>query len=286
VLTSGTTQNLHDVWGTSQTNVYVVGAGGTLLHFDGAKFTAQSAGAGSATLRGIWGTGASNIYVVGGGDKKDAVVLHYDGSSWGTEHTNSGYSLHGVWGASASDLYAAGASSSAGVIVRSSGSAWAEDKLAAISEELVSISGVSSTEVYACGVGKVHEKLSSGLWGYAADLGLMTTMLDIYTVNSKHTMAVGKDTTNNGVLVFTEDNIWKSSTLSGVALHASWGTAKGALFYVGLQGTNGVVLREVNSKFQTLYQAKSKALNGIWGASNGEVFAVGAGGIVVRYGPK
>jgi hypothetical protein len=237
-------------------------------------------------LRGIWGTGASNVYVVGGGDKKDGVVLHFDGSAWSTAHSDSSYSLHGIWGASASDLYAAGHGTKGGVIVRSSGSAWTVDVLAAISEDLVDIDGVSATEVYACGQGKVHEKLASGLWGEAADLGLMTEMMDVFVVNAKHTMAVGKDTSGNGVLVFTEDNVWKSSTLTGIALHGSWGTVKGALYYVGAQKTTGLVAQEVNQKFQTLKTVSGKALNAIWGAQNGELFAVGAGGTVLQYALK
>ena len=58
-------QTVYGVWGTSGTNVFAVGLGGTILHYDGVSWTAQSSGT-TKTLNGIWGTSAGDtIFVVG-----------------------------------------------------------------------------------------------------------------------------------------------------------------------------------------------------------------------------
>ncbi|HTK42658.1 MAG TPA: Ig-like domain-containing protein, partial [Gemmatimonadales bacterium] len=55
---------LASVWGTSATDVYAVGAGGTILHYDGHSWSAMTSGTG-ASFSGVWGTSAGDIYAVG-----------------------------------------------------------------------------------------------------------------------------------------------------------------------------------------------------------------------------
>src|SRR5262245_31704063 len=74
------TINLHQVWGSSATDVYAVGAEGglgTILHYQGTSWTPVDAGVQSA-FESVWGSG-SHVFVVGiPGDS----TLHYDGISW------------------------------------------------------------------------------------------------------------------------------------------------------------------------------------------------------------
>jgi len=73
---------LHSSWGTSSSNMYSVGDGGTILHFDGTKWTKMQSG----TIRDlvtIWGTNGNNIWAGGFKNSTDeSVLLHYDGISW------------------------------------------------------------------------------------------------------------------------------------------------------------------------------------------------------------
>jgi hypothetical protein len=66
---------LHAVWGSSPTNVFAVGSGATILHYDGTKWALQNPGVAVlgdqdsthlATFTGIWGTpDGSKVFVVG-----------------------------------------------------------------------------------------------------------------------------------------------------------------------------------------------------------------------------
>jgi hypothetical protein len=55
---------LLDVWGTSASDVYAVGAG-TLLHFDGGSWTESLAA--TQRLGGVWGSSPTEVFAAGSG---------------------------------------------------------------------------------------------------------------------------------------------------------------------------------------------------------------------------
>jgi hypothetical protein len=76
-MSSATANDLHDVWGTSASNVFAVGNAGTILHYDGAAWTSMSSGTTVALTR-VWGASPSEVYA----SDETGVLLRYDGSSW------------------------------------------------------------------------------------------------------------------------------------------------------------------------------------------------------------
>jgi hypothetical protein len=62
--TTGTLTNFHGTWNTSPTDSYLVGDGGSVLHFDGSNWLPLAVPVTSA-FRAIYGTAAQNVYVVG-----------------------------------------------------------------------------------------------------------------------------------------------------------------------------------------------------------------------------
>ena len=64
-MTRGTSQELRAAWGTSRTDVFAVGQAGTILHYDGARWSAMASGT-SQWLYGVWGTSSTNVYAAGG----------------------------------------------------------------------------------------------------------------------------------------------------------------------------------------------------------------------------
>jgi hypothetical protein len=77
-----TGNDLYGVWGSSGADsgppdVYAVGWGGTILHYDGSSWSRMSSGT-DRDLRGVWGSsgadsGPPDIYAVGWG----GTILHY-----------------------------------------------------------------------------------------------------------------------------------------------------------------------------------------------------------------
>jgi hypothetical protein len=88
---------LLDVWSSSPDDVYVVGAHGTLLHYDGLAWTALESGT-DTFLRGVSGTDANDVYVAG-----DGIVLHFDGNAWTSGPSESWES---VWALDAANVFA------------------------------------------------------------------------------------------------------------------------------------------------------------------------------------
>ncbi|MCZ7584066.1 MAG: hypothetical protein M5R36_12420 [Deltaproteobacteria bacterium] len=58
--------------GTSSSDVYAVGAGGTIHHFDGAAWSRMNSGS-AADLWDVWGSGPDDIFAVGTG----GTILHH-----------------------------------------------------------------------------------------------------------------------------------------------------------------------------------------------------------------
>ena len=131
-LTTNTTSALYGVWGSSSSDVYAVGAGGTILHNTnagvGGSGTWTKTTVGSSTLRAVWGSSANDVYIVG---EAPAVILHSTngGMSWTTtQPPSSALGLFSVGGRAADDVYAVGATG--GVVFHSTGNdAWTTQML-------------------------------------------------------------------------------------------------------------------------------------------------------------
>src|SRR5207302_458891 len=72
-----TTNVLHDIWGTSATDVFAVGENGTILHFDGLAWSTMPSGS-TANLASVWGASSTEVYASAGSN----TILRYNGASW------------------------------------------------------------------------------------------------------------------------------------------------------------------------------------------------------------
>jgi hypothetical protein len=65
-MTSGTTNQLVGVWGSSSSDVFVVGNEGTILHYNGSAWGPMTSGI-TTDLYGVWGSSSSDVFAVGYG---------------------------------------------------------------------------------------------------------------------------------------------------------------------------------------------------------------------------
>src|SRR5262249_28258975 len=73
---------LSDVWGTSPTDVWAVGNGGTILHYNGSSWGAVPSNS-TSNLAAIWGSSPTDVWAVGYNTvAMQGTVLHYDGVGW------------------------------------------------------------------------------------------------------------------------------------------------------------------------------------------------------------
>jgi hypothetical protein len=75
---SNTTVSLSKIWGSSPTDIYVVGSENTALHYDTNSWTKMVIGIPGEDFQDIWGFSGSDIFVIG----NKGGILHYDGSAW------------------------------------------------------------------------------------------------------------------------------------------------------------------------------------------------------------
>ncbi len=107
---------LRSIWGASDDDVWVVGKGGALYHFDGTSFEAFDSGT-RGELWDVWGTSHDDAWAVG-----DSMLLHWDGRSWTpARKTVSDAALNGVWAGSGCSAWAVG---DAGTVLQRDCAGW------------------------------------------------------------------------------------------------------------------------------------------------------------------
>src|SRR5262249_3994561 len=105
-LKSQTTTQLRAVWGSGPSDVYAVGATGTIVHSDdgGVTWTARQSGT-TSNLWGIWGASSSDIYIVG--DPGTARHSEDGGVTWQECTGIPAMAVEGVTGVSQGQVFAA-----------------------------------------------------------------------------------------------------------------------------------------------------------------------------------
>ena len=139
---------LRAVWGSGPRDVFAAGEDGTLLHYDGARWSTSHSGAAidgkPVTFTSLWGSGPEDVFAAGhtwdlGSLRDEGLILHYDGKSWSKVHSiksaENDAQLLGLWGSGPADLYAVGfeqpvpSTMVAGILLHYDGASWSEVSL-------------------------------------------------------------------------------------------------------------------------------------------------------------
>ena len=285
LMESGTTATLYDVWGSSENDVFAVGEGGTILHYDGSSWTPMNSSS-TFDVEHIWGFSSDDVLATGGWE-----LYHYDGNSWSVFEDGLGV-LGDIWGTSFSDFFVQELASGpyAGGIVYWNGSTFQSTGYPPTNDWSVlrNIWGTSSSNVYATqGASNFANVLhydGTGNWAYSCYIE--------YTPNT--------DLTPRGIWGSSEDDIFVAC-FSGRILHYDgsdwsviesgtqenlydvWGSSSSDVYAVG---TFTAVHYDGNSwtSMQPEYGTFLSDLLGVWGNSSGsEVFAVGGYGSIYHY---
>ena len=134
--------NLTAVWGSSATDIWFAGDGGTMLHWDGVALGPIATG-NAANLTGLWGSSADDVWAVG-----DHVTLHFNGEGW-TAAANP-EALTDVWGAGPTDVYASTAN---GDVLHRTGFVWQAEETGYTSGAIQGIHGCGPGDIWAVGPG-------------------------------------------------------------------------------------------------------------------------------------
>jgi hypothetical protein len=271
---------LRAVWGNSGSDVFAVGDGGTILHYDGVDWSNMDSGT-SQPLYDVWGSSGSDVFAVGDG----GTILHYDGMTWNAMSSHTSVRLEGVWGSSGRDVFAVGHVSVNGdTVLHYDGTAWHSMTIGATSRSrrLYGVWGSSSHDVFAVGGRGTVLHYDGAVWS------VMRTALpmdpypdyyyDVWGSSASDVFVVGSGRT--GVVILHYDGVNQGSGYvdnSYGSLRSVWGSGEDDVFAVG-----GTILHYDGVTWSAMSNP-SVQLYGVWGSSGSDVFAVGGYGIILHY---
>jgi len=289
---TGTRYNFADVWGSSPTDVFTVGAPevrftSSIFHYDGTTWSEQSRHAG-AILVGIWGTAANDVFAVGFSPLGDlgsgGVLLHYDGSVWSQmtpppiEGTDEGFTevdFLAVWGASAADVYAVGAYFTGidfGLIAHYDGTSWSKVTLdAEEARVLLDVHGTSAQSIYAVGYIDTDDFLRR----HASRASSRRTQTA--TARSRRAQST------IAIILHYDGTRWTELVPSGgenLFLSSVWSSAPDDVFAVGEIGESGAVYHFDGTTWSPMPVPPVQRLTSVWGTSRSDVYAAGPGSIL------
>jgi hypothetical protein len=107
-----------DIWGTSASDIYVLGWDYTkavLFHFDGSAWSDMQLPTPPIKSEpgDVWGTSSSDLWVVGAfndatNNRTGGVIYHFDGTSWSEYDSVQSLALYSIHGSSECEVVAAG----------------------------------------------------------------------------------------------------------------------------------------------------------------------------------
>jgi hypothetical protein len=267
---SGITQGLQAVWGSSAADVWAIGY--SFLHGTGSPLTWSKVAAPVPLAYAAWGSSASNLWVAASVTSPGitAVTMNGTGSpidAWTRGTGVADFGLYGIWGASASDVWAVGDDATI---------------LHGVGEPLGWYTFTSDVEPSAPRLPSsfVDCRQLYGVWGSGpGDVWIVGSAETIFHVSGgPPTIDVSRTTTSAdgqcGSASFI--NIVYNHDLRGI-----WGSSASNLWAVG---HDGLILHGSGSPvtWTQVASGTSTHLTSIWGASSEDVWAVGLGGAIVH----
>lgn len=300
------------VWGTGPSDVWAVGSGGSITHWNGTAWTVTPTTT-KNTFHAVWGTGPNDVWAVSMTD----AIFHTTGfangaAAWeqvsGATDASEAMVAHTIWGTAAGDLRIGARARMS--YIPDVGSDWVgqfvltkdkEGNIVWTPEPSGSVHGFfgSATDLWL--IADDSARMNNGwnkaqtLHGVAGKGGFVWTPVD-----SQSTLLL------EGIWGSSPDDIWavgEQGTLRRMKkgmtrweivasptkemLHAVWGTAADDVWAVGDAGTilhfDGTTWKPSVAAFAL---GKKPDLYGVWGSSKNDVWIVGDGVALHYTGPK
>jgi cysteine-rich repeat protein len=277
---SPTTQSLRDVWAIDNGDMFAVGDGGTILHFNGLGWSAMASNT-AANLDAVWGSSGSDVYAVGAG----GVVMHYDGSAWAFTSIGVSVDLRGVHGTGPNDVWIVGGSSPNAKAVHWDGAAWTASSFS-FGTSFEDVWTPTAGTAFAVGYGGTVQRFAGGTWTKLT-VSPTSGFLSVFARSATDVYVAGGQGTgsNPGPSIQHFDGTTWTQEMGGNSTHS----------YTGIVGTASEVMSidyDSNASVSTLLRRASLGFESVgtssfrlWAATitpAGELVAVGDGGTIQR----
>lgn len=284
------------VWGTSASDVWVVGArtelsgGPTIYRYDGSTWTKVDSQQTSLDLWWVFGFPGGDVFFGGSG----GTILRYRNGAFEkmTTPRNVG-TIFGIWGTAPNDVWAVGTAVAAGAIVwHYDGNTWSEATVpAGVPSTVFKVAGRAANDVW------MSAASGAALHGDGGALTLASTgaagPLFSVAVTSSMVYAVGGNSGQGEIVESTGDGTW---TPVAVSNPSRWrGVASGPDDVVYVVGETGTVARKVGATWEEVAQDLHFGnFHAVWIDPDGGVWGVGGdfdrpdprAGFILHYGTK
>lgn len=308
---SGTTETLNDIWGSSSSNIFVVGNNGTILHYDGTSWTVMNSPV-TEHILAIWGRSENQIYAVG----YNGTQISYDGSNWshmgaiphppGIVSDVSGTST-GTWCAVFGPIDGGNGAGEVMKLSNGTDGNWIDasnyDSFPSLDKKLNAVYADSTTgAIFAGGADasvdgtpymyvleesepRYRRDGSDALDNMQAILGIWGTGDHVFFMGVDYTIGQNDPTWKIYRYNISNHPYYTITTLPVTNLegnaYGAWGPSSDNVFFVG---DYGQVVHLNSTEIIVDYVSDSSSdLHDVWGTSDSDVYAVGEDGTILHF---
>lgn len=255
--------DIEDIFALSDSDVWIVGSGSRVVHYDGTRWTAGMVPSGTA-LSAVWASGPSDVWAVG----NFGVISHYDGASWSSsEPAGSGSGFTSVFGTGSRDVWAVGGND----VLHYDGTRWTKINIG--TTKLIDAGwSAAPNDVFLVGQGTVLRGSIAG--------GFTQQTLPATEANTGFRFVWGSSANDVWVSSDFRAMHWDGTSWKVVADLAGIIRGRSASDVVAVDGTQARTFD--GSSWKTAFSLKDPTLRAAWAASADDVWSVGADGFVVR----
>lgn len=265
------------IWGFAGNDVFAVGYGGVIVHFDGAAWTSMASGTAN-TLKCVWGAAPDDVYAGGEG----GTILHYDGTAWTAMTTGVTGTISSISGSSPCDIYAVGWD---GANLHYDGQSWSsfagEHYLSSAwcgpDGVLVAAGGICSCHIH---ISKVMRGNASG-WAQEPSVP-SCGLYGVWGSSPNNVFAVGgaccmnRSTCN---IVRFDGTQWHAVLRASATLMNVSGCSEKCAYAVGHSGT---VYHYDGFSWTQIPSGTTAYLSGVWSSPDFGVYVVGGSKVIMK----
>jgi len=269
--TSGVSDYLFAVWAANDHTAFAVGENGRVVRYNGRGWIPIVSGS-TQDLLAVWGSSADHLFAAGVGRN----VLQYRPGHWKATDLGTDAVIWSIWGSSGNDVFAVGRTdpiNTTSLIFHFDGQSWTRME-SPTNQELTWVWGTGSHDVYATGFKTVLHfdgvRWTSQPAEWTRVLSMWGTPNDIRALDSN----LGRIFHNVGT-GWTLEYPGKPND----QFDAAWGNSEAQGFACGL----GPVLYQFNGNAWNALIESKRRVSGIWPASSTDVFLTTENGAIYRY---
>lgn len=274
------TGNFFGVWERSPSDVWVVGAGGLIMHSNGdGTWSAPITGIPAQDLHTIWGDPVTGDIWVGGASN---TLLHTsDGVHWSQETLSQQLgAVLSIWGTDHNNIWASG-NGATGLLVHSTGNGvWgtaAGLQPNAGNHYFLGIGGSGPTEIFAVGGNEIYKFNGTGWFKDYTDSNTNTVFQSVTAVSATSIYA----TAGTGMFYSVGNGQWTNQTAS-TSWGSVWGSSASDIYATGGGAYPGLAHSIGNGSWSQESLSGQCYGRAIFGTSKDDIYVVGSNNYILH----